>query len=266
MKNKRMITIIICMLFVTLLSGLYVFYNYPMDENIKDVSWFSYNIKTGTYDILKIEESKLTYMYDGNEYNGCSNYNYNSKSKKIILSCGKEIVIKDFKNNYLSLIINGETKTFFKATDDALNYEFQKYYEKSIAEYESEKSQIKEVVKIDFNKLFDLYNSSEKNVVVFMGDECNNLDCILILGVLEKWTVDNSNVYFIDSTNLTQSDSNRLYMLSNSFNKDTSFYNYNYPLILVVGGKEIYSNQYFKCNGLDCTMWKDYSRNFKFIQ
>ena len=259
-------TTIIIMLCITIISGLSVFYNHPMDKDIKNVTWFNYNIKTGTYDILKIEESKLTYMYDGDEYDGCSYYTYNSKSKKVVLDCGKEIEIKDFENNNLTLRINGEAKTFFKATDDSINYEFQKYYGKSITEYKEDKNQIKDIIKVDYSKILEFYNSNEKNLVVYIGDGCNNIECTIALGVLEKWSVDNSNVYFIDSTNLTQTDINKMYNINIGFSKEVNYYNSNYPLILIVGNKEIYDNKYFKCNGFDCTMWKDYAKDIKVIQ
>lgn len=266
MKDKKWAIIIICMICITVFCGLYVFYNYPMNEEIKSVVWYNYNIKTGTYDILKIEESKLTYMYDGNEFDGCSKYYYNSKERKLLLDCGKEIVIKSFEGNSLKLIINKEEKVFFKDTDESLNYEFKKYFEKSISEYKNEKDQAREILKIEFKKLYDLYNSEERNIVVIMGDECNNLDCSLVLGVLEKWSVDNSNVYYIDSNYLTSSNLNSMNSIDSNFSKDIEFYNSNYPLVIVIGRKAMYDSKYFKCNGFDCTMWKDYSKDIKFIQ
>ena len=249
------------MICVAFLCGMYLFYNTPMDKDIKNITWFSYNIKTGAYDIIKIEDSKLTYMYEGEDFDGCSSYRYNTKRKILTLDCGKEIYIKDYSDTYMTLKINNETKTFFKTTDESLNYEFKTFYEKTIIEYENDKTQVKEILKIDINKFLELYSAEERNVVVFMGDNCNNIDCTLILGILEKWNVDSTNVYFIDSTFLTQSDTNKLNNRNKIFDMSTDFYNNSYPLVVTMGNSDIYEKKPFKCNGLDCSVWKDYSKS-----
>ncbi len=260
MKNNKIIVVVTVMICVSILCGIYIFYNNPLDENIKNKDWYSYNIKTGTYDIFKIGDSSFTLLSTNNDYDNCTVYKYNTKKKLFTLNCGKNIYYKKYENNYLVLKIDNKEKVFFNSTDESLNYEFESYYEKSILEYKEEKSQIKEVIKIDYNKFNELYESNEKSIIAFMGDNCNNIDCVLFLGMLEKWNVDSNNVYYFDSSSLTSSELNNINNIINDEDNVLDFDNSNYAYVLVISNNQIKILK-FKCSGFDCTSWKNFAKN-----
>ena len=53
-----------------------------------------------------------------------------------------------------------------------------------VSEYKEDKNQIKDIIKVDYSKILEFYNSNEKNLVVYIGDGCNNIEKTIALGVL----------------------------------------------------------------------------------
>ena len=257
MKDRNIIVGIVVMICVTVLCALYVFYNTPMDDNIKNINWYRYDIKTGVYNKLLIEDNELTYLNNNHKFEECSKYSYNTRFKTITLDCDKKIVIKDVKEYYIVLNIDDGEEVFFKSTEESLNYEFENYYEQSIIEYEDSKSEVKEILKVNLNKINEIINSREKNILIFEGDLCNNIDCILLLGVLEKWNVDSKNVYYIYSNNI---NNNYINGINQMFSEFSDLYNSNYPLIITIEDSKITNSELFKCKGLNCTAWKNYAK------
>ncbi len=253
MKNRNVVIILTIMIFTIVLCGIKIFYSAPISENIKNKSWYNYDIKTGAYSIIKIENDKFTYMSDSINLNNCLSYKYNKKAKTINLDCGVKISINNYDKDYINLKINENSITFFDTFEGTQNYEFEKYYEKSIIEYTNEKKEVQEILKVNINKIREL--GSDSSIIIFKGNNCNNLDCTLLLGILEKWNVDSSNVYYIDSSNINV---NELINIDNDFSNYRLVYNSNYPLIIKYENGKIKDASLFKCNGFDCRMWKDY--------
>jgi hypothetical protein len=258
MKNNRIVIVVVLMICISTICCLYIYYNLPINENIKGISWYNYNIKEGIYNELKIDNDSITFYYINSNQN-CTKYNYNTKLKNIVLDCGITIHIKEVKDNYIVLVINNEENVFFKSPEETLNYEFEKFYEESIIEYTNSKKQVEEILKISVNKLKDIINQKDTSILVFKGNGCNNIDCTLLLGVLEKWNVDSQNVYYIDSSYFNEDTYNYLKSLNNKFDNYNSYYNSNYPFIIKLSNNVIVEGKEFTCNGFDCTFWKNYS-------
>ena len=141
---------------------------------------------------------------------------------------------------------------FFDSIEDSLNYEFKNYFGKSIIDYKEEKSQITEYSKITGEKFINLLKDNSYSKIVFMGNNCTSVDCILALDIMEKWVIKNSNVYFFDSNLI---DSNLLLNASKvmkDISQDVNFYNGVYPKVLIVKKNKIVDSYDIKCKGFNC--------------
>lgn len=252
MKNKSIFILIIMMICVIVLCLIYLLYDNPLDKNIYNTTWYSYDNKTGTFDMFKMTNNSLSYMTSNKEYDDCNKYTYNSKNKVINLNCGKKIFIKEYNNTFIKIEVDDKVSTMFKSIDETLNYEFNTYFNKSILDYTKEKEQIIEILKIKIDTFYNIMNSKDTSVIVFVGDKCSNIECTLLLNVLEKWYVSSKNVYLIDTSNLSNKDINYLSKL-NEYTKD---YNSNYPIILTIDSKKQINIKNFKCKGFNCNSWK----------
>ena len=226
MNNK--IEKIICILIgVSLIIGIYFILNVPMDSKIKNKTWYNYDIKTGNYNKLYI--NKNIELNISNNNSKCNKYHYNSRNKKIILDCGIEINILKYTDNYLNVKIDKKEMDFYTDAQTSLNNEFQKYYELTISEYSEKNKQAKEIIKTDYNKLEEILNDKgHKNIIILMGNECVNIECTLILNVIEKMMTQNENIYYIDV-----SDENKNKQILNKLDNLDSF-NMEYPLLYKV--------------------------------
>ena len=57
----------------------------------------------------------------------------------------------------------------------------------SITEYKNSNYYMTDIIKIDENKLKKVYSSNKYSKIVFMGNKCTSIDCVLFLDTLEKW-------------------------------------------------------------------------------
>src|SRR5574344_1082796 len=131
MEDKNIVIVVIGMICIMVLSLLYLFYNKPLNDNIKNIVWYGYNIKSGSYDQLEITDEQVIYKYkedSSDDFKGCSKYRYNSKRKTIVLDCGEKIYLKSVTDNYLVININGEERKFFQDLEETLNHEFVSFY------------------------------------------------------------------------------------------------------------------------------------------
>lgn len=251
MNNK--IEKIICILIgVSLIIGIYFILNVPMDNKIKNKTWYNYDIKTGNYNKLYI--NKNIELNISNNNSKCNKYHYNSRNKKIILDCGIEINILKYTDNYLNVKIDKKEMDFYTDAQTSLNNEFQKYYELTISEYNEKNKQAKEIIKTDYNKLEEILNDKgHKNIIILMGNECVNIECTLILNVIEKMMTQNENIYYIDV-----SDENKNKQILNKLDNLDSF-NMEYPLLYKVENGNI-TKEIFKCEGFNCSKWYNFSK------
>ena len=172
MKNKNIIYIIGVFVIGIILTILYIFKYDKLDSTILNKNWYRYNYTNGYYDVFNIDEYKISYYRPSNdnftnEYDSCSKYRFNKKSKSLILDCNKEIIIKKIEKNTITLLIDNEENTFFSNIDDSLNYEFNKFYGMSKSEYKKSKSQVLDLIKISNSNLLNIVKEKEYSKIIF---------------------------------------------------------------------------------------------------
>ena len=172
----------------------------------------------------------------------------------IKLDCNKEVKIDSYDSNSLTLDFDGKNEKYFTNIEDSLNYEFEKYFEKSIVEYKKERSQVTEFSKINQNKLIEVLKDDEYSKIVFISDKCTAIDCVLVLDIMEKWVSTNENIYYYDVNYLSTGMIN--YINSISVNKvDYSYYKDIYPKVIVSKNNNIIDMYEVKCTGFNCTKY-----------
>lgn len=258
MNNKNIIYIIGVFIIGIILTLLYIFKYDKISDNILDKNWYRYNYINGYYDVFNINEYKMSYYRPSsenftNQYDRCSNYRYNKKNKTIILDCNKEIVIKSSDNNKLTLLIDNEENVFFNNIDDSLNYEFNKFYGKSMSEYKKSESQVVDSIKLPISSLMNIIKEKEDAKIIFMGNKCSSVDCLTSYDVIEKWLSVSTNTYFINSDELSNNVTLLLNKINKNFSKDLDFYNDAYPRVMITNGGNIIDSYLIKCHGFNCS-------------
>lgn len=256
MKNKEYsyVVIIIIILIILAIINFFVFGFDTLNNNILNKEWYHYDYTTGYYDILKINEDKINYFSSNtnDSYENCYQYSFDKKKDIINLNCGKSFEIKKISSNSINLVIDGYDKVFFKNVDDSLNYEFKNYFGKTIVDYKDEKSQVIEYSKINSDKLFSIIKEDNYSRIIFMGNNCTSVDCVLALDVMEKWIIKNSNVYFFDSNEINDNLILKIKKLKSNISTEKNYYNDIYPKVLIVKNGKLIDSYDIKCNGFNC--------------
>ena len=266
MKKIDKTYIIISMLFVIVLTILNFFkYNFnKINNSILEKKWYHYNNVNGYYDIIYMEKNSFKYQVplesNSKEFINCNNYVYNKKNQLLSLNCGKDIKIVDFSDNRLDIQIDGKDKVFFDTLDASLNYEFELYFGKTMSEFKNSKSQAKDFLKINEKKLDEVLKTKEYSKIVFVGDKCSSVDCVLFLDVLEKWISKTENIYYFDTKELNDKLIKRLNSMNKNLENSINEYNNVYPKVLIVNNNKIIDFYDVKCSGFNCK--KYYSNEF----
>ncbi len=256
MKNKEYSYIVMVIIFLIVLAiiNFFVFGFDTINNIILNKEWYHYDYTTGYYDILKIDKDNINY-YNPNtkdNYENCYKYSFDKKKDIINLNCGKKIEIKKISSNSINLVIDGYDRTFFNNVDDSLNYEFKKYFGKTIVDYRDEKSQVTEYSKVNSDKLISIIKEDNYSKIVFIGNNCTSVDCVLALDVMEKWIIKNPNVYFFDSNEIDNNLITKIENLKSNIITDKYFYNGIYPKVLIVKNGKLIDSYDIKCSGFDC--------------
>ncbi len=258
MNNRNIICIIGIFIIGIILTLLYIFKYDKISSDILDKNWYRYNYINGYYDVFNINEYKMSYYRPSsenytNQYDKCGNYRYNKKKKTIILDCNKEIVIKSSDKDKLTLLIDGEKNVFYTNIDDSLNYEFNKFYGKSMSEYKKSESQVVDLIKLPINSLINTIREKEDAKIIFMGSKCSSVDCLASYDVIEKWLTVSTNTYYINSDELNINITTMLNKINNAFSKEVDFYNEAYPRVIITNGGKIIDSYLIKCYGFNCS-------------
>ena len=115
------------MIILAIICFVLIINSNSLERKIKNIKWYNYNKDTATYNVLQIKSHKLTLLINKENLSNCTKYRYNSTDKKLILNCGKEIILKEYDDNYLLVSMNDKEMKFYKSTDETLNYEFEKF-------------------------------------------------------------------------------------------------------------------------------------------
>lgn len=257
MKNRYFSYIIVTVisLIIFAIINFFVFGFNSLDKKIINKKWYHYDYTTGYYDILQINKDSISYnsSTQENEYNNCHLYTFDKKKDIINLDCKKQIKIYKSTKNTLEIKVEEYDKVFFDNIDDSINYEFKNYYGKSIVDYKNEKSQVMEYSKINEERLLSILKEKNNTKIVFMGNNCTSVDCILALDIMEKWIIKSPNVYFFDSNDLNIELLSKMIKIIPDIPQNIDFYNGIYPRVLIVKSKEIINTYEVSCKGFNCS-------------
>ena len=264
MNNRDIVNTIGFMIMILIIVIMY-FFRYSSNtipENISGKEWYHYNYKTGFFDKFNIKNNELVYykpsnINELNEYDICKKYTYDKKNNQLNFDCGKSFKILSYDEKTVNIKINDEEITYFLNYEESINHEFEKYFEKSLIEYKKEKEQAKELIEINEQKLYEVIKSDEYSKIVFIGDKCTSIDCVLALNVLEKWINKTENVYFFNANNLNDKLLINLNKINKSFEKNYDSYNSIYPKVIITNNSNIIDKYDINCDGFKCNKFFD---------
>jgi len=262
MKNRDIVNIVGFMIMLIIIVLMY-FFRYDsntIDDSILNKKWYRYDYNTGYYEIISLNKNSFTYYRpinsnSMNAYDLCNKYTYDKKKNSINLDCGKSIKIISVEDDSLLLSIDNKDETFYLNVDDSLNYEFESYFGKSIVEFKKDKSQAKDFIKINEEKLKEIISLDEYSKIVFIGDNCTSVDCVLALEVMEKWISKTENVYYFDNNDFNDELMNYLIDINNNIEKSDNFFNGIYPRVIISNNNKIIDYYEVKCSGFNCSKY-----------
>ena len=262
MNNRDIVNTIGFMVMILIIVIMY-FFRYSSNtipEDIINKNWYKYNYKTGYYEIFNISKKEFKYYRPSNvneltDYDICKKYSYDKKNNQINLDCEKSIKIVSYNKNKLLLLVDGIENLYFSNYEDSLNYEFESYYGLSVTEYKKEKSQVTDLIKINENKLYEVIKSNEYSKIVFIGDKCTSIDCVLALDVMEKLINKTENIYFYESNLLNYKTLYNLNRINNSLSNNIDFYNEIYPKVIITYNGKVIDKYNINCTGFKCTKY-----------
>lgn len=260
MKNSRIIYLVVFVILVVLITIFSVLrYSTLSIKDINNTKWYRYNYSNGLYETLEFKNTEVNFFKptstnNVNSLDNCTKYSFDKKNKTLILDCGKKIKINSYDKDYLSIEFDEKNEKFFSNIEDSLNYEFETYFEKSIVDFKKEKSQVTDISKINKAKLVEVLREDEYAKIIFIGDKCTSIDCVLILDIMEKWVSTNENIYYYDVSLIDSSIINYLNKISiNKF--DINYFNDIYPKVLVSKNNNIVDRYAVNCTGFNCTKY-----------
>lgn len=257
MKNKdySYLIIFIVLLIIATIINIFVFGFNSINHKLLDKKWYHYDYSTGYYDILNFYGDKVIYNSSNTEkiYNECIIYNYDKKKNILNFDCGKKIKIRKVNNSNIELNIDDYDKVFFDNIEDSLNYEFKNYFGKSIVDYKEDKNQVTEYSKINEERLINILKDKGYSKIIFIGNNCTSVDCILALDIMEKWIIKNSSVYFFDSNDINSKLLTKASKIILDIPQDINFYNGVYPKVLEIKNNKIIDIYDIKCVGFNCS-------------
>ena len=236
-------------------------YNFvSIEKTISDKDWYRYDNNTGYFEVINFKNNTFNYNRPDdnnvqNEYDNCKKYYFNKKDKEFNFDCGKSIRIVELNKNSVDMIIDGKNKIFFDDIEKSINYEFESYFGKSMEEFKKNKAQAKDFIKINEKKLFEVIGSDEFSKILFIGNNCSSVDCILALDILEKWIAKTENVYYFDVNDLNNNILGKLNKINNSLLKDYNFYDNIYPRVIITKKNSLVDQYEIKCNGFNCNKY-----------
>ncbi len=262
MNNRDIVNTIGFMIMLLIIVIMY-FFRYSsntLSSDIQKIDWYRYNYKTGYFEIFNINKNEFKYYKPSNindltEYDICNKYTFDKKNNQLNFDCGKSFKIKSFDDKKVELAINNDEFYFYKNYEDSLNHEFESYFEKSLIEYKKDKEQVKELIKINETKLYEVIKNNEYSKIVFIGDKCTSIECALGLDVIEKWINKTENVYFFDSNELDYRILNNLKKINNAFESNIDFYNGIYPRVIITNASNIIEKYEINCDGFNCSKY-----------
>ena len=120
--------------------------------------------------------------------------------------------------------------------------------------------QAKDFIKINEAKLFEIIKNNEYSKIVFIGNKCSSIDCILVLDVMEKWISTTENVYYFDINDMNDKVIKKLNEIDKSLGLTIDYYDNIYPKVIISNNNKIVDKYDVICSGFNCK--KYYSNEF----
>lgn len=256
MKNRviKLIFVSIIIIIIVCFFCLFKYGKNTLDPNLLNKKWYHYDNSTGYYDTFFMDGVNMSYsLYDEkNEYLACKKYTFNKSKNELVLDCDKKIQLVEVTDNYIVLGIDLKKIKFFSNIDDTLNYEFELFYDKSISEYKNEMSRVSELIKVNSTRFFEIISSEEKSNIIFYGNSCTSVDCVLSLDIIEKMISVSGSIHYVNIDEFTDNDMVKLSNLSEDLSLEKSYYNGIYPRMMVFENNQVIENYEIKCKGFNC--------------
>lgn len=256
MKN-RIIKLIFVSIIVIIIVCFFCLFKYgknTLDPNLLNKKWYHYDNSTGYYDTFYMDGVNMSYsLYDEkNEYSSCKKYTFNKSKNELVLDCGKKIQVIEIKDDYIVLAIDLKKTKFFSNIDDTLNYEFELFFDKSISEYKNEMSRVSELIKINSTRFFEIIGSEDKSKILFYGNSCTSVDCVLSLEKIEKLISLSDNIHYVNIEEFSELEMAQLGNINEELSQDKSYYNGIYPRVIIFENNQVIDNFEVKCKGFNC--------------
>lgn len=256
MKNRliKVIFVLIITIIIVCFFCLFKFGKNTLDPNLLNKKWYHYDNSTGFYDTFFMDGVNLSYSISDkkNEYSTCKRYTFNKGKNELVLDCGKKIQVIEVTNEYIVLSIDLKKVKFFSNIDSTLNYEFEAFYNQSISEYKNEMIRVFDLIKISPSRFFEIIGSEDKSKVVFYGDACTSVDCVLSLDIIEKWISLSENIHYVNISEFSDDDMIKLSNINEELLNDKNYYNGIYPRVIVFENNQVLDNFEIKCKGFNC--------------
>ena len=262
MKNKNIANISLIMIIIIILVIInFLRYNSVIfNESILKKNWYRYDYNNGLYEKIYLENNKVSYykpskMNEENIFDYCKEYVYDKQTKLFNLDCKRSIKITSKSKNSILVDVDDKNYIFFDNIDDSLNYEFEKYFEKSMVDYKKEKAQVTEFSNINEDKLLEVLKEDEYSKIVFIGKKCTSVDCVLALDIMEKWISMSENIYYYDVDSLSDKVISYINKMDKTINNSKEYYDNIYPIVLITKNDKIVDKYEIKCDGFNCSKY-----------
>lgn len=255
------IIIYIFLILTFLILGIIGYINKPLDvpdPKILNINYYKYNTNTGNYEEIKLTENELYYNGELFDLNNCKNYTYNDETGIIKLDCRKAFRIVGFTEEALVININKENQYFYKEKEKSFNGEFQRKFKMAIDTYKKEGENLLTEKEISIEEFKNLLNGNDTSYIYIKGNNCKN-ECTLFNKEFLSFS-SKDNIYYLNTTKLTENDIEELKELNKIFNTD--LLNGNYPQIIIIENKEIEILR-IEGKGFDYSMYHNYANNME---
>lgn len=225
-----------------------------LNKEILDKDYYRYNSNNGTYEKIKLTKDNLS--YDGTDLglNTCKKYEYNKETNTITLDCGKNLRVISSSQDILVLEIE-ENKYIFNTNKEKIyNDSFEKFFGMTIQEYNQEGESKLEGLKINYDRLNEIFASEESNYIYLKSNTCSN-DCILFNQAFSNMTNSN-NKFVLNIDELSDEQYNNLVTSYEGLKNSKT--EYKYPSVLVIRNRKVEEIAEIEYEGFNIEKYNNY--------
>ena len=263
MKTVIRIIIYITLIIITTTLGIIGYINKPLShpsEQILNIDYYKYNTQTGNYDEITIKENKINYSGESLELNECKKYKFTETTNILKLDCNKAFRIVGFTEEALVINMNDENHYFYKEQEKSYNGEFQRKYKMSISAYKLQGEKEIEEKEITMERFNELIKQNTLSYVYIKGSNCKD-ECTFFNKQFSNFSTKN-NIYYLNSNKIKQSDIDKLNKNYKDFPLNISEYNYDKPVVYIIGNKKLIKILNINGTGFDYSKYNNFIYSF----